>query len=163
MFVEKTGDGETEWEGYPNAQDTDAARKTERIAQRQTDDEVGNEGIGHHWFHAGNTSQRIGKSILQTVAKLVEHHHDDEQGHVLLHLHIIIEPAAYLMSEQQHRNAHAEREQQVESPTIVGVSPDGSKVVLSHEMAHSDGQRCSHTREYEVEQLGDSYHHLMGS
>ena len=163
MFVEETGNREAEREGDPDAQNTDAARKTERIAQRQTDDEVGNEGIGHHWFHAGNTSQRIGKSILQTVAKLVEHHHDDEQGHVLLHLHIIIEPAAYLMSEQQHRNAHAEREQQVESPTIVGVSPDGSKVVLSHEMAHSDGQRCSHTREYEVEQLGDSYHHLMGS
>lgn len=61
VFVEKTGDGETEWEGYPNAQDTDAARKTERIAQRQTDDEVGNEGIGHHRFHAGNTLSALAK------------------------------------------------------------------------------------------------------
>ena len=99
---------------------------------------------------------------MQTVAKLVEHHHDDEQGHVLLHLHIIIEPAAYLMSEQQHRNTHAEGKHQVESPAVVGVSPDGSKVVLSHKMAHSDGQRRSHSREYEVEQLGDGDHHLMG-
>ena len=163
MFVEETGNREAEREGDPDAQNTNAARKTERITQRQTDDEVGNESIGHHRFHAGNTPQCIGKGILQTVAKLVDHHHDDQQGHVLLHLHIIIEPSAYLMSEQQHRNAHAEGEQQVESPAVVGISSDCSKIVLSHEMAYSDGQRRSHTGEYEVEQLGDSYHHLMGS
>jgi len=161
--IQYASDGESEREGDPDALNAQAARKTKRVAQWQGDDEVGDEGIRYHRFDAGDASQGVGEGILQAVAKLIHHHPDDEHRHVLLHLHVVVKPSAYLMAQEEHGDAHQRREHQGESPAIVGVAANGGKILLSHEVAHSDGHRSRHTRKHEVEELREGNHHLVRS
>ena len=110
--------GQTEREGDPDAQNAQAAREPQGVAQRQGDDEIGDEGIEHHRLHTGDATQRIGKGILQSVAKLIYHHQDNQRSHIRLHLHIIIKPATYLMAKQEYRQTHTQREQQVQPEPV---------------------------------------------
>ena len=88
------------------------ARESERIPQGQGNYKVGDEGIRYHRLDAGDASEGVGEGILQSVAKLIHHHPDDEHRHVLLHLHIVVEPSTYLVAQEEHRDAHQRGEHQ---------------------------------------------------
>ena len=65
------------------------------------------------------------------------------------------------MAKQEHRQTHAEREQQVQSKSVVGIAANGGIVFLTHKVAHTDGHGCCHTRKHEVEELRNGNHNLV--
>ena len=162
MPIEVAGSRESEWEGYPDAQDAQPAWETEGVTHRQRDDEISDEGISNHRLHAGDAPQGIGKGILQSVAKLVYHHQDNQHCHVLLHLHIVGEEPAYLVAEEEHGDAHQRGEKQCQSPSIIGIAAHGLIIFLPHKVAHTYRHSRSHAREHQIEELRDGNHHLMG-
>ena len=62
------------------------------------------------------------------------------------------------MAEQEHRQTHAQREEQVQSESVIGIAAHRNIVLLSHKVAHADSHRCRHTRKHEIEQLRNGNH-----
>ena len=98
---------------------------------------------------------------MQTIAKLINHHQDNQRSYIRLYLYVVIKPSTYLVAEQKYRQTHAEREQQVQSESVVGIEANGGIVFLTHKVAHTDGHGCSHTRKHEVEELRNGNHYLV--
>ena len=66
------------------------------------------------------------------------------------------------MAQEQYGQTHADGEHQVESPAVIGIAANRLIVFLTNEVAYTDGHGGSHTREYEIEELGEGDHHLVG-
>ena len=162
MPIQHSSCRQSEWEGDPDAHDAQSARETEYVTHRQGDDEVGDEGVGHHRLHASDATEGVGEGVLQTVTKLIYHHQDDEHCHVLLYFHIVGEESTYLMTEEKHGDTHQDGEHQVESPTVVGILSYRLEVLLSYEVAHTNRHCRSHARKHEIEELRGGNHHLVG-
>ena len=77
-FTEKTGQeqnacgGETQRKTKPDAERAEPQRKSEQIAGRYGNNDVGNERIPHQGLYVFNRAEGVGKEYLGAVAKLVD-------------------------------------------------------------------------------------------
>ena len=74
--------------------------EAEHVAYGQTDDEVGQEGIGHHGFDAGYAAQGVGEGVLQYITELIYNKDNDEHGNQLLHFCVVVEEESYFVAKQ---------------------------------------------------------------
>ena len=73
--------GQAEGEGKPDAGQAPIEYETEKVACREGDDEIGDEGIEHDRLYVGNTAEGIRVVALHAVAELVDNERDDEASH----------------------------------------------------------------------------------
>ena len=73
--------GKSEGEGEPDTGQAPIEYETKEVSRWKGDDEIGNEGIEHDWFHIGNAAEGIGIVALHAVTELVDDERDDEASH----------------------------------------------------------------------------------
>ena len=142
--------GEAEGEGKPDAGQAPIEHEAEEVACREGDDEIGDEGIEHDRLYIGNTTKGIGIVALHAVAELVDDERDDEASHHEGYFGIVGKPTAYLVTKQEQRNGYHDCHQQNQMKAGTGRMAHTFGVMLSVEIADTDGHGCCHAIIYHV-------------
>ena len=137
--------GESEWERKPDAGQPPIEDEAKEVSCRKRDDEVGDEGNVHHWLNISDAAEGIRIGALHPIAELVDDERKDEARHHERHFIVVREPSAYFMTKEEEGDGNADGEHQDDVEACIGRMQDTGFIVLSMEIADSDGNGCGHT------------------
>ena len=100
--VHKPGAGEAEREGHPNADEAPAEDESEEVAQRQGDEEIGNEGHWDERLYVGHSPKGIAVDALQGIAQLIDGEDGNYCCHQVCHLAAAGEERSDLVPKQEN-------------------------------------------------------------